>query len=127
MIIKLLEKLEELLESINVGGEQSRQFADEIQLLKEVIGLPVTPKDEMDEIQRRDFIAARLRLVAIESRGLKADLPTLPIAKWLDGTVADSTVDVDFKEYDLAKLLRYVANVGVSRQTYLKGDNDANV
>lgn len=117
MIIKLLEKVEELLESINVGGEQSRQFVDEIKILKEVIGLPVTPEDEMDEIQRRDFIAARIRLLAIESQGLKADLPTLPIEKWLDGTVADATVDVDFKEYDLAKLLRYIADVGVSRQT----------
>jgi hypothetical protein len=117
MIIKLLEKVEELLESINVGGEQSRQFAGEIQLLKEVIGLPVTPEDEMDEIQRRDFIAARLCLLAIEASGLTAELPILPIAQWLDGTVADATGDVDFKEYDLAKLLRYVANVGVSRQT----------
>lgn len=105
MIIKLLEKVEELLESINVGGEQSRQFAGEITLLKEIIGLPVTPEDQMDDIQWREFITTKLRLLAIEAEGLTADLSTLPAAQWLDQTC------------DLAKLLRYIADVGVSRQT----------
>ena len=117
MIIKLLEKIEEVLESIDVGGEQSRQFSGEIELLKEVIGLPIVPEDQMDEIQRREFIAARLRLLAIEASGLTAELPKLPVEKWLDGTVADAMVDVDFDKYDLAKLLRYIADVGVSCQT----------
>ena len=114
MIIKLLEKIEEVLESIDVGGEQSRQFAEEIKLLKEVLGLPNVPEDEMNELQMRELIAAKLRHLAVEARGLKADLPAVPVEKWLDGTVIDAGADVYCQQYDLAKLLRYIADVGIS-------------
>jgi hypothetical protein len=35
---KVYEAIEEVLESLDVGGEQSRQFAEEIRILREVIG-----------------------------------------------------------------------------------------
>ena len=114
MLNKVFEALEEVLESINVGGEQSRQFAEEIKILREVIGYPEPDSDTFNEIQRRSQIVQKLRKLAIESEGLKAALPTLPVKKWLDGTVADATIDVFFEEYDLTELLRFIADVGVS-------------
>jgi len=114
MIIKLLKKIEEVLESIDVGGEQSRQFAGEIKLLKEIIGLPNVPEDEMGELQMRELIAAKLWLLAVEAQGLKADMPAVPVEKWLDGTAAGEGADVYCQQYDLAKLLRYISDIGVS-------------
>ena len=113
MLNKLYEAIEEVLESIDVGGEQSRQFAEEIKILKDVIGYPEPDSDTFDEIQRRRQIVQKLRRLAIESEGLKAALPTLPVDKWLDGTVADATIYVIFEEYDLPKLLRFIADVGI--------------
>ena len=114
MLNKLYEAIEEVLESIDVGGEQSRQFAEEIKILREVIGHPEPVKDTLDEIQRRGQIVRKLRRLAIEAEGLTAALPTLPVKKWLDGTVADATIDVFFESYDLSKLLQFIADVGVS-------------
>jgi hypothetical protein len=45
---------------------------------------------------------------------LSAALPTLPVENWLDGTVEDAMKDVYFKDYGLAKLLQFIADVGVS-------------
>ena len=114
MLNKVYEAIEEVLESLDVGGEQSRQFAEEIRTLREVIGYPDPVKDTFDEIQRRGQIVQKLRKLAIEAEGLTAVLPTLPVKQWLDGTVADATKDVFFENHDLAKLLRFIADVGVS-------------
>jgi len=114
MLDKVYEAIEAVLESLDVGGEQSRQFAQEIRILRDVIGHPSPIKDALDEIQRRGQIVQKLRRLAIEAEGLTAALPTLPIEQWLDGTVADATKDVFFENYDLAKLLRFIADVGVS-------------
>jgi len=114
MLNKVYEAIEEVLESFDVGGEQSRQFAQEIRVLREVIGHPEPVKDPLDEIQRRGQIVRKLRRLAIEAEGLTAALPTLAVQQWLDGTVADATKDVFFENHDLAKLLRFIADVGVS-------------
>jgi hypothetical protein len=114
MLNKVYEAIEEVLESLDVGGEQSRQFVEEIRTLREVIGHPEPVKDTMDEIQRRSQVTAKLRKLAIEAEGLTAALPTLPVKQWLDGTVADATKDVFFENHDLAGLLRFIADVGVS-------------
>ena len=114
MLDKVYEAIEEVLDSLDVGGEQSRQFAEEIRTLREVIGHPEPVKDTFDEIQRRGQIVQKLRKLAIEAEGLTAALPTLPVKQWLDGTVADATRDVFFENHDLAKLLRFIADVGVS-------------
>jgi hypothetical protein len=114
MLNKVYEAIEEVLESIDVGGEQSRQFAEEIRILREVVGHPNPVKDALDEIQRRSQIVHKLRRLAIEAEGLTAALPTLPVKQWLDGTMADATKDVFFENHDLAGLLRFIADVGVS-------------
>ena len=114
MLDKVYEAIEEVLESLDVGGEQSRQFAQEIRILRGVIGHPKPIEDALDEIQRRGQIVQKLRRLAIEAEGLTAALPTLPAKQWLDGTVADATKDVFFENHDLAELLRFIADVGVS-------------
>lgn len=114
MINKIYDAIEQVLETLDVGGEQSRQFAEEIKILRNVIGYPEPAKDDLDEIERRGLIVRKLRVLAVESKGLTAVLPTLPVKNWLDGTVADATKDVYFENYDLAKLLQFIADVGVS-------------
>ena len=114
MLNKVYEAIEDVLENLDVGGEQSRQFSEEIRILREVVGHPNPVKDALDEIQRRSQIVHKLRRLAIEAEGLTAALPTLPVKQWMDGTVADATKDVFFENHDLAKLLRFIADVGVS-------------
>jgi hypothetical protein len=114
MLNKVHEAIEDVLESLDVGGEQSRQFAEEIRTLREVIGHPEPVKDTLDEIQRRSQVTAKLRKLAIEAEGLTAALPNLPVKQWLDGTVADAMKDVFFENHDLARLLQFIADVGVS-------------
>ena len=43
MLNEALDAIESVLEGLDVGGEQSRQFAEEIKLLRQVIGCPETP------------------------------------------------------------------------------------
>ena len=114
MITKMYDAIEEVLQSLDVGGEQSRQFAGEIKTLRKLIGYTEPPKDVLDEIERRGLIVRKLRILAVEAEGLTASLPTLPVENWLDGTVEDATKDVYFKDHDLAKLLQFIADVGVS-------------
>ena len=114
MLNKIYEAIEEVLDSLDVGGEQSRQFAEEITILRKVIGHPEPVKDALDEIQRRSQIVQKLRKLAIEAEGLTAALPTLPVKQWFDGTMADAIKDVFFENHDLAGLLRFIADVGVS-------------
>ena len=114
MLNKVYEAIEDVLENLDVGGEQSRQFAEEIRILREVVGHPNPVKDALDEIQRRSQIVHKLRRLAIEAEGLTAALPTLAVKQWLDGTVADATKDVFFEDHDLTGLLRFIADVGVS-------------
>ena len=73
-----------------------------------------TGEGQIDQLKRRHQIVQQLRVLALKSQGLTASLPTLPVPKWLDGTVAEATKNVFFKDYDLAKLLRFIADVGVS-------------
>lgn len=114
MINRIYDAIEQVLETLDVGGEQSRQFSEEIKVLRSVIGYPKPAKDELDDIERRGLIVRKLRMLAIEADALTAALPTLPVKNWLDGTVEDATKDVYFEDYDLAKLLQFIADVGVS-------------
>ena len=117
MLNRVYEAIEDVLDSIDVGGEQSRQFAEEIRMLREVIGYPKPFKDALDEVQRRGQIVGKLRRLAVEAEGLTAALPTLPVKEWLDGTVADATKDVFFETHDLAGLLRFIGDVAVSYES----------
>lgn len=79
MITKMFDAIEEVLHSLDVGGEQSRQFAEEIKILRNVIGYPEPPKDVLDEVERRGLLVRKLRILAVEAEGLTASLPTLPV------------------------------------------------
>ena len=113
MLNKLYESIEQVLESIDVGGEQSRQFAEEIKILRDVIGCPQTDNDEFSEIERRRYLTEKLRRLATEADGLKISLPKLPLEKWFDDTFHDATIDIFFEEYDMAQVLCFIADVGI--------------
>ena len=113
MLNRLYDAIEEVLDSIDVGGEQSRQFAGEIKILRDVIGCPQPDNDEFGEVERRKYLTEKLRRLAIEAEGLKISLPKLPPDKWFDGTFQDATIDIFFEEYDMAQLLRFIADVGI--------------
>ena len=117
MLIKLYEAIEEVLEKIDVGGEQSRQFDGEIQSLKEILGHPEPVTDEWDELQWRQIIAQKLRHLAVEAEGILIKLPMNPVKQCFDGTYQDSTIDMEFEELDLSKLLKFIAEVGVNPDT----------
>jgi hypothetical protein len=114
MLNKVYEAIEEVLDNLDVGGEQSRQFAEEIKTLREVIGHPKVAAGVLDEISKKRWIVQKLRRLAVEAEGLKVSLPTIPVKQWLDGTVADATVDVDFEEHGLSAFLYFIADVGIS-------------
>ena len=117
MINKIYESIEEVLNSIDVGGEQSRQFTGEIKLLKDVLGYPEPVEDEWDEIQRREILAQKLRRLAVEAEGILIPLPQNPVRQWFDGTYRDSTIEMEFEEVDLAALLGFIVEVGVNPDT----------
>ena len=50
MLTSAYDAIEEVLESLDVGGEQSRQFAQEIKILRDVIGRPKSIEDTSDGI-----------------------------------------------------------------------------
>jgi len=115
MLNRVYDSIEKVLQSLSTRGEQSREVAEEIRILRDVIGYPQPKKDILDEIQRHGHIVRKLRRLAVEAEGLTLDLPTLPMKNWLDGTVSDATKDVFFESHDLAGLLRFIADVGVSQ------------
>ena len=114
MVNKIYDAIEKVLRSIDADGKQSKRFAEEIKTLREVLGCPQLTDGIFDEARRRSYLTDKLRRLSVEAEGLKASLPTLPLEKWFDGTIQDATIDVFFEEYDLAKLLRFIADVGVS-------------
>ncbi len=117
MVNKIYDAIEKVLRSIDAGGKQSKRFAGEIKILREVLGYPQGDDGGVfSEVQRRSYLTEKLRRLSIEAEGFKASLPTLPLEKWFDGTIEDATIDVFFEEYDLARLLRFIADVGVSIQ-----------
>ena len=117
MLNRIYDSIEQVLESIDVGGEQLRQFSEEIKILREVIGYPEPVEDEWDELQRRQIIAQKLRHLAVQAQGVLIQLPNNTVRQWFDGTYQDSTIDMDFEELDLSKLLTFIEEVGVNPET----------
>ncbi len=117
MLYRVYDAIEEVLDSLDVGGEQSRAFADEIRMLKKILGYPPQAKDSSDEAGRRELIGHKLHRLAIEAEGLTASVPTLNLKDWLDGPVEDSTAHVSREEYDLAMLLEFIANTCLSHKS----------
>lgn len=114
MLNRIYDSIEQVLESIDVGGEQSRQFSEEIKILRDVVVYPEPVADEWDELQRRQIIALKLKHLAIEAEGILVQLPKNPVKQWFDGTYQDSTIDMEFEELDLSKLLKFIEEVGVN-------------
>ena len=114
MLNEVYDTVEAILEGLDAGGEQSRAFAEEIKMLKDVLGYPEPAEDALGETLRRCQIARKLERLAIQAEDLTVTLPALPIAKWFDGTFEDARVDVSFETCSLARLLQFIADYGVS-------------
>ena len=117
MLNELYDTIEAILESLDAGGEQSRAFAEEIKMLKEVLGYPEPAEDALAETLQRCQIGRQLERLAIQAQDLTVTLPTLPVGQWLDGTFQDAKVDVPFEKCDLARLLQFLADYGVREQS----------
>ena len=117
MLNELYEKIEAVLTHLDVGGEQSRAFAGEIELLKDVLGYPEPVQDDWDKLQRREVLGDKLRRLAVAAEGILIPLPANPIARWFDGTYQDTTIDIHFEEVDLGRLLKFIVDVGVNPET----------
>ena len=117
MLNEVYDTVEAILEGLDAGGEQSRAFAEEIKMLKDVLGYPEPTTDALGETLRRCQIARKLERLAIQAEDLTVAMPTLPVAQWLDGTFQDAKVDVSFEKCDLARLLQFIADYGVSEQS----------
>jgi hypothetical protein len=117
MLNELYEKIEAVLTHLDVGGEQSRAFAGEIELLKDVLGYPEPVQDDWDELERCRILAEKLRRLAVAAEGILIPLPVNPMAQWFDGTYQDTTIDMQFDEVDLGQLLKFIVEVGVNPET----------
>ena len=114
MLNEVYDTVEAILEGLDAGGEQSRAFAEEIKMLKDVLGYPEPAEDALGETLKRCQIARKLERLAIQAEDVIVSLPALSVAKWFDGTFADATVEVPFEECNLARLLQFIADYGVS-------------
>jgi hypothetical protein len=120
MLNELYEKIEAVLNHLDVGGEQSRAFAGEIELLKDVLGYPEPVQDDWDELDRCRILSEKLHRLAVAAQGILIPLPANPIGQWFDGTYQDTTIDMQFEEVDLGKLLKFIINVGMDQKTVIK-------
>ncbi len=66
-----------------------------------------------EKVKTQSRICKKLRRVAIEAKDLKVSLPTLPVKNWVDCTIQNPDIEVFFEEYDLAKLLQYIVDIGL--------------
>ncbi|MEN6425882.1 MAG: hypothetical protein ABFE13_11000 [Phycisphaerales bacterium] len=117
MLNEVYDTIEAILESLDAGGEQSLAFAEEIRMLKEVLSYPEPAVDSLDETVKRCQIARKLERLAIQAQDLTVTLPALPITQWFDGTFENAAVDTHCEKCDLARLLQFIADYGVSEQS----------
>ena len=114
MLNEVYDTVEAILDGLDAGGEQSRAFAEEIKMLKDVLGYPEPTTDALGETLKRCQVARKLERLAIQAEDMTVTLPALPVAKWFDGTFEDATVDVSSETCNLARLLQFIADHGVS-------------
>jgi hypothetical protein len=117
MLNEVYDTVEAILESLDTGGEQSLAFAEEIKMLKDLLGYPEPAEDALGETLKRCQIARKLERLAIQAEDITVTLPALPVAQWLDGTFRDAKVEVQFEKCDLSRLLQFLADYGVSEQS----------
>jgi hypothetical protein len=111
MLNEVYDTIEAILEGLDTGGEPSRAYAEEIKMLRDVLGYPEPAADALDEAMRRYQIARKLERLAIEAEDVTVALPVVPIAKWLDGTVKRTAAGMCLEPCDLARLLQVIAEV----------------
>jgi len=116
MLNEVYDTIEAILEGLDAGGEQSRAFAEEIKMLKDLLGYPEPAEDELGETLQRCQIARKLERLAVQAEDLTITVPMLPVGQWLDSTVQKTKVDVSFEECDLSRLLQFLADYGVREQ-----------
>ena len=117
MLNEVYDTVEAVLESLDTGGEQSRAFAEEIKMLKDLLGHPEPAQDALGETLRRCEIARKLERLAVQAEDMTVRLPTLPVAQWLDGTFQDAKAEVSFEKCDLARMLQFLADYGVGKES----------
>jgi hypothetical protein len=117
MLNNVYDTVEAILESLDTGGEQSRAFAEEIKMLRDVLGYPEPAQDELGETLKRCEIARKLERLAVQAEDMTVSLPALPVAQWLDGTFQDAKTEVSFEKCDLARLLQFLADYGVGGES----------
>lgn len=66
-----------------------------------------------EKVKNQSRICKKLRRMAVEAKDLKVSLPTVPVKNWFDGTIQNPEIEVFFEKYDLAKLLQYIADIGL--------------
>lgn len=116
MLNEVYDTIEAILEGLDAGGEQSRAFAEEIKMLKDVLGYPEPAADVLDETMRRYQIARKLERLAIEAQDVVVALPAMPVAKWLDSTSMNTAAGLPMEPCDLARLLQCIADILRSEQ-----------
>ena len=110
MLNEVYDTIEAILEGLDTGGEPSRAYAEEIKMLKEILGYPEPTADALDEAMRRYQIARKLERLAIEAQDVTVALPAVPVTKWLDATSTNAATGGPTEPCDLARLLQVLCD-----------------
>jgi hypothetical protein len=111
MLNEVYDTIEVILEGLDTGGEPSRAYAEEIKMLKEILGYPEPAADALDEAMRRYKIARKLERVAIEAQDVTIALPAVPVGRWLDATSTNTATDGPAELCNLDRLLQVIADM----------------
>ncbi len=111
MLNEVYDTIEAILEGLDTGGEPSRACAEEIKMLKDVLGYPDPAADALDETMRRYEIARKLERLAIEAQDVTIALPVVSITKWLDAASTNAAAGLPTEPCDLARLLQVIADM----------------
>ncbi|HOH65615.1 MAG: hypothetical protein RBS72_21550 [Sedimentisphaerales bacterium] len=110
MLNEVYDTVEAILEGLDTGGEPSRAYAEEIKMLREILGYQDPASDALDAAMRRYQIARKLERLAIEAQDVTVALPAVPITKWLDATSTNAVPGASTEPCDLARLLQVLCD-----------------
>ncbi|MDI6451457.1 hypothetical protein [Anaerobaca lacustris] len=110
MLNEVYDTIEAVLEGLDTGGEPSRAYAEEIKMLKDVLGYPDPAADAHDEAMRRYHIARKLERLGIEAQDVTVALPVVPVTHWLAGTCTNTAPGAPTEPCDLARLLQVLCD-----------------
>ena len=110
MLNEVYDTIEAILEGLDTGGESSRAYAEEIKMLKDVLGYPEPAADALDEAMKRCRIARKLERLAIEAQDVTIALPAVPVVKLLDATSTNTATDGPTEPCNLDRLLQVLCD-----------------